>query len=1010
MNEPWRKCLSIFLMIVLSVFLMTPTNTFAGSVTAGAVGSMAAGTAGSVTAEQAEQQTESARKSAERQRESAVETSGQQVQQTDQKEQTASSSGESKASKDQKESTAQAFTVHFAALDESDHELTGADFQLEDERGQTQKIESAASLVPGIYVVSEEKAPDGYLSLESVKFQVDADGSVLVGGEKQKDNTVTLANRREKESESVNPEETDAAESSSQDDSSKSKVLRIPAAASDASTHMHAVITTNNDTYESGTTAIVSVKYTLDQNSIHAGDYVLVTIPGDIAAKVSFSLNSQHFSGSEDLGNGQYKLTFAGDIESGLSGSFNAYVTTSTVKKTTPGTIQVGDASKTITVVPSGSPGGTGTYTDTLMKDAADNEGVSYGGYDYSDGYGDGAAQIGIADLTKGGTYQYRLYINDKKGEISNVKVKDRLPDGMTFSRDKGIEVTDRETGKAIDSALYSAEYQGQTLIFRYPGTFSNTIQINYWVDIPAGSNGSKYTNTAAITYTQDGDVHQEHRNYVLQGTANNASNGEKSVDKSVISTAADDQLVTYTIKFWNSNGFAKGEISLTDTLDSHVTFVSADPNEYFSVKQDSADPRKIHITNTEAIDGSTTTYVRFMVDMSDVPVGYTVKNTVGGNTTKTTKYDGGMTLHAVKQLNGQQSGISAGQFHFQLVSESGKVLQTKTNDADGNVSFDRISYSVNDVGKTFVYQVKEVAGNDEIYEYDPSIYTITVTPALEKDSEGNPTGKILADPVIQSGDKEMSRIVFNNTTKTGSLKLTKLSHGHDTPSDAEFTITGPDGYSKTIKYSELKEGSLTLSDLPVGTYTVKESKADVDGYTLVVDGNTTAEVVKDGTAEIKLTNTYTQNTGSLKLMKTSNGHDTPADAEFTITGPDGYSKTVKYSELKERSLTLSDLPVGTYTVKESKADVDGYTLVVDGSETAEVVKGGIAEIKLINTYTNVRGATKPSDNSHKKTEVPRTGDHSNPTAWFILLAGSCAWIIGLLAQRRSSSSRKKQR
>ena len=271
-------------------------------------------------------------------------------------------------------------------------------------------------------------------------------------------------------------------------------------------------------------------------------------------------------------------------------------------------------------------------------------------------------------------------------------------------------------------------------------------------------------------------------------------------------------------------------------------------------------------------------TYVRFIVDMSNVPVGYTVKNTVGGNTTKTTKYGGGFTLEADKKINGKDNNLKDGQFRFQLLDENGKVLQTKTNDSEGNITFDRISYTIGDVGKTFTYHVKETAGNDDHYQYDSSVYSVTVTPKLEKDSNGNPTGKILADPTIKKDNTITKDIVFNNTTSTGSLKLTKTSKGHDTPDDAEFTITGPDSYSKTVKYSELKDGSITLSGLPVGTYTVKESKADVDGYTLTVNGKETAEITKGDTAEVTLTNTYkpnntpttpTDKTGKTKVPET---------------------------------------------------------------------------------------------------------------------------------------------
>ena len=408
-------------------------------------------------------------------------------------------------------------------------------------------------------------------------------------------------------------------------------------AGTDVTSHVHTQISVANDTWEAGVTSIVSFKYTLDRGAIHAGDYAIVTIPEDIASKVSFSLNSQHFSGKEDLGGGRYKVIFDDGIESGLSGSFSAFVTAVSKGTSSTGSISLGEASKKITVAPQGpSSGGSGKSTDTIMKDAVDNPGVSYGGYDYSDPAS--AAQIGTADLTNGGSFKFRLYINRKEGDISQVTVNDRIPDGMTLDEDKGIQVTDWDTGKTIDPSLYSWDMDQQNLVFKYPGSFSNHILVTYWATVPTGSNTSKFTNTATITYTENGEVHQEHKSYVLQGSANNASNGEKSVDKSEITTDPDDQIVTYTIKFWNSNGFSENEINLTDDLDSHVKFLSAEDNEYFSIKQDKDDPQKIHISNTKAIDGSTTTYVRFTVDMSDVPVGYTVKNSVGGNTTKTTK------------------------------------------------------------------------------------------------------------------------------------------------------------------------------------------------------------------------------------------------------------------------------------------------------------------------------------------------------------------------------------
>ena len=277
--------------------------------------------------------------------------------------------------------------------------------------------------------------------------------------------------------------------------------------------------------------AYVSVKYNIQPGTITQGDYVIMTIPEDIACSVSFSLNSQHLSGYEAIGGGQYKLFFTEGAGTGLSGSFSVFVQTKADSKTTD-SITVGDGRKEITVLPGGSPGGSGVYTDTIMKDAAENEGLIFIGYDYSAGNEENPAQIGVADLTAGGTFKYRLYVNSKEGDLSNVTVIDELPGGMTLNSEKSFEVTNGQSVEVIDPSLYTITVSGQTITFTYPGSFSNQIQITYWVDIPEGSNQARFTNTATVTYSQDGEIYQEHRNYVLQGSDNSASNGEKAWTK----------------------------------------------------------------------------------------------------------------------------------------------------------------------------------------------------------------------------------------------------------------------------------------------------------------------------------------------------------------------------------------------------------------------------------------------------------------------------------------------
>lgn len=589
----------------------------------------------------------------------------------------------------------------------------------------------------------------------------------------------------------------------------------------DASAYFHATISANMESYSSGATAIYSVKYKIDRESIHEGDYIYVSVPPELVKSVDFSVSAQHFSNVEDQGNGQYKLTFGPGAESALSGSFSMFLATNEVDEQKTGPVTVGSDSSSITVNAKG-PTGTGVLTDVINKDAADNgSAVGYGDYDYSEGYGDSAAQIGV--LTRDpGSIKYRLYINEKEGVLSNIVVTDSLPDGMAFDRGRGVEVTDKGSGDAVDDSLYSVSTSGGRLVFRYPGTLTGAIQINYWVVLTSAEPlRGKYTNRADITYEQDGKPYSDHRNYILQGSDYSAANGEKSVDKTEISTDPEDQTVTYTIKFWNNNGFAAGEVSLDDILDPHVRFISASPNEYFSITQDADDPQTIHLVNTKDISGSTTVYVRFMCDFSDVPVGYTVENTVGGNTTKTKKTGGQVTFTASKTVDGEMPDANQ-TFLFELLDSEGGVLQTKSN-SGGEITFDTVPLTKGDLGRTLTYALREKPDQESSLTLDETVYTVLVTVADEADENG----VISADVTYQKNGEIVEAAVFNNTTP----EEPDIPEEPEKPEEKKVTAEGV----KTWKDEDNKEGkrpdSITIHLLADGSEIDKKVVTEADGW-----------------------------------------------------------------------------------------------------------------------------------------------------------------------------------
>ena len=269
----------------------------------------------------------------------------------------------------------------------------------------------------------------------------------------------------------------------------------------------------------------------------------------------------------------------------------------------------------------------------------------------------------------------------------------------------------------------------------------------------------------------------------------------------------------------------------------------------------------------------------------------------------------------------------------------------------------------------------------------------------------------------VENGETASAALTNTYTKQVGSLEITKTTEGADTPSDTIFTITGPNGYSKTVKYSEFKDGKYTLENLPLGEYTVTEdaASAQVKDYTLTVSGNGQTAKVEDGkTVAAAITNTYTQQTGSLEITKTTKGAVTPDDTEFTITGPNGYSQTVKYSEFKDGKYTLDNLPVGEYTVTEDaeSAEIKNYTLSVNGNgTTAQVENGKTAEAVITNTYTHksVIKHTTTTNNTTRTitkggtthTTAIKTGDNTNITAFAVLFAASVCMLIVLYLFKR---------
>ena len=260
-----------------------------------------------------------------------------------------------------------------------------------------------------------------------------------------------------------------------------------------------------------------------------------------------------------------------------------------------------------------------------------------------------------------------------------------------------------------------------------------------------------------------------------------------------------------------------------------------------------------------------------------------------------------------------------------------------------------------------------EGAGYVIVSDLVPGSYTVTevLDGAAIADYDLEVTGG--GEVNVVAKDVAGTTITNTYTRQVGSLKITKVL-GANAPESAasksySFTITGPDNYSKTVSVDGA--GYVIIPNLIPGTYTVTEDTdgADIDGYDLDVTGGGEVEVVANAAALTTVTNTYTLQTGSLKITKAL-GANAPASASsktytFTVTGPNNYSKTVTIEGAGEEK--IEGLVPGTYTVTEDTddAEIDGYDLEVTGGGEVNVVAKDTAETTVTNTYTLQTGSLK---------------------------------------------------
>ena len=331
-----------------------------------------------------------------------------------------------------------------------------------------------------------------------------------------------------------------------------------------------------------------------------------------------------------------------------------------------------------------------------------------------------------------------------------------------------------------------------------------------------------------------------------------------------------------------------------------------------------------------------------------------------------------------------------------------GRFSVTKTvageagSDAPSSYTFD---YTCKADGKdpmtgTIVVGKGETKNSDEI----PVGYSCSVKERVDKGQAGTAyvegyTLDVTTGAAVTIAKGAVSNIGVTNTytLNKGTFSVKKVVEGATfTGAANDFTVEYTCTHGSVALTDEQKAGSLTLTgngtavtspSLPFGTScTIKEADGSAQRAGYAVATAYTAGQVTVGTAtpspEVTVTNTYAPLTGGFVISKTVDGDGAALanDKEFTfdytctpLTGAAQVKGTVVVKGGENG--TVADVPVGSCSVSERDATIDGASLntvlTVDGSSDGvnngtavfNVKDGVTVKVAATNTYVLDRGS-----------------------------------------------------
>ncbi|AMD98803.1 peptidase [Actinomyces oris] len=241
--------------------------------------------------------------------------------------------------------------------------------------------------------------------------------------------------------------------------------------------------------------------------------------------------------------------------------------------------------------------------------------------------------------------------------------------------------------------------------------------------------------------------------------------------------------------------------------------------------------------------------------------------------------------------------------------------------------------------------------------------------------------------------DQELTPVTLSNSADAvpvdhGDFTITKALAGEGDFSNSTFLFT----YSCTdnttgflmVKGGKTSEHSEEVQAGSTCTVTEITDSAFRAGYTLTAPEPQTVAIIKDQTAEVTMTNTYTKAKGSFSVTNTVKGAEV-GDKEFTFTYTcDNGQKGDLKVKADGTAVNGPELPVGTECTIEQdvdKAQVDGYTLKAPASQKVTIGEK-VLDLKFLGSYASltVPSPTPSADATAKPSAEPSAAPSAAPT------------------------------